>query len=317
LELYREVYDENHPYIAFALNNLASVEEHRFNWKVTENLYKNTHLKLSEIYGKSHQNTLIAQINLAIFYARRMRYQESNELRKQAIAIYLEKGDKEQVAKQYNRMAYNFYYLGDFKQAQKYHSQALIAISDIKTKDKYLKTKFNTNFADLLIEHGNFKLAKTTLNQGLKTLNTHPNKKYFYHLTTLNLLAKIDFKQHNYQQASEKYHQVLQLSNEQRKPNQREIILAHLGLAKINLQNIKYIDTNNNLQKALKIAQANYGEKHPLIANILFEMGQLQLSQNKTTAAKEYFQKALTMQKIVLTVQHKDLIKTQKTLSQL
>lgn len=317
LELYREVYDENHPYIAFALNNLANVEEHRFNWDVAENLYKSTYLKLTAIYGKSHQNTLIAQINLAIFYARRMRYQESNELRKQGIAIYLEKGDKEQVAKQFNRMAYNIYYLGNFKQAQKHHSQALLAIKGIKTKDAFLKAKLNIDFADLMIEHGDLELAKTTLNRSINTLKTHTNKKYFYRLIVLNLLAKIDLKQHNYQQASEKYHQILQLSDDQHKQNQREIIFAYLGLAKINLQNINYIDTQKNLQKALKIAQINYGEKHPLIAAVLFEMGQLQLSQNKTSAAKEYFQKALTMQKIVLPAQHKDLIKTQKILSQL
>ncbi|VAW34012.1 hypothetical protein MNBD_GAMMA01-206, partial [hydrothermal vent metagenome] len=317
LKLYREVYDENHPYIAFALNNVANVEEQRFNWSTAEDLYKSTYLKLSALYGKSHQNTLIAQINLSGFYTRRMRYQESNELRKKAIEIYLEKGDHEQVAKQYNRMAGNFNYLGDFEQARQYHSQALLALKGVKIKDIFLKAKLNINYADLLIEQGEVELAKNILKHSLIKLESHPNKKYLYRLVAVNLLANIYFNEQQFSKASELYQKVIQLSDVKSKTNQKEVIKANVGLAKIQIQTKQYSGADSNFQKALSLAHINYGDKDKLIAKVLFEMGQMQLSQNKISKAKEYFQQALTMQKIVLPAKHKDLIKTQKTLSQL
>ncbi len=316
LMLYREFYDEDHPYIAFALNNLANVEEHRYNWKTAEKLYVKTFSSLKKRYGKSHQNTLVAQVNLAVFYSKRMRFQESIELRKQAIEIYREKGNLEKVAKQISRLAYSLYYSGEVKQAKKIHEQALSTIKVIATKDKFLKAKFNIDFAALLIEQGKLDLAKTNLDQSLAVLESRSNNKYFYSMVAMNLLADILFKQDKYKEATELFNKVIQLSDDKSKANLRQVIKAYVGIGKSMAELNKFSQANENFQSGLKVAHKNYGDKHQLIALILFEMGRLELSQNHITQAKSLLQQALTMQIIVLPENHKNLIETKNLLNQ-
>ncbi|MCF6318913.1 MAG: tetratricopeptide repeat protein [Proteobacteria bacterium] len=317
LALYRNFYDEDHPYIAFALNNLGTVEEHRFNWKTAEELYVKTFTSLKNRYGKSHQNTLVAQITLAIFYSKRMRFQESIELRKQAIKIYREKGNLEKVAKQLNRTAYDLYYLGEIKQAKQFHEQAISTIKDVSTKDEFLQAKLNIDYAALLIEQGKFELAKRNLNQSLGELESHSNNKYFYSMVAMNLLADILFKQDKYKEATKLFNKVIQLSDDKSKANQRQVIKAYVGIGKSMAELNKFSQANENFQSGLKVAHKNYGEKHQLIALILFEMGRLELSQNHITQAKSLLQQALTMQKTVLPEKHKNLIETKTILNQL
>ena len=317
LIIYREFYNENHPYITFALNNLANVEEHLFNWKVAENLFRITYAKLTDLYGESHQNTIIAQINLAIFYSRRMRFDESTELRMKAIEIYKEKGNIDQMVKQMNRIASDFHHLGEFAKAKQIHTKALLTIKGKTTKDKFLKEKLEIDYAGLLIEQGHFELAKNNLDQSIEALRSLPDNTYFYYLTAINLLANIYLKGEKHKEAYELFNQVIQLSNDKSKANQREVIKAHIGIGNIQTQLKNYAQAEKNLQLAIKIAQFNYGKKHELIAKTLIELGHLALIQKNIKKAKEFFDKSLAMQMILLPEIHPDLIKTKNLLFRL
>lgn len=317
LDIYSKEYDENHPYIGTLKNNLAIIEEQKFNWKKSEDLLSEAWIIWQFAYGEIHSNTITAKRNLALFYDRRMQFDRAIQLYDLMISGFIETHDEEKQARYTSLKARSYAQKGDFDKANQLHQQALNLVKNIELNEKYLYIRLRTQYAQTLIEQGEYIHAIEFLDEAQHYAEGKYSINNQMRLYSLNIMADAYFRNGDNENASGIYNEVISLipSVKSKSIDQIRQINALIGLAKIYRNQAEFEKPLQFLNNALTLNQSLYGDMHKTNGIIYYEMGQLFAKHNNTADAQKYLQKAIEIQKITLPEKHPDLLKTQNLIT--
>lgn len=317
LKYYILNYDVNHPYLGVVKNNLALIEENRFNFEVSEKLYLEVWDNWLQSYGKGHINTITIQRNLALYYNHQMQYAKAIKVFNGLIKHFQTINDLEKTAKYTGLMALSQGYDGQIELSINNHNKTLELIKDLKLKEKYLYARIHNQYAIALILAKDFDRAEAVLKLSIKQLSAKYTADNHSLLYTLNLLADLYFQKGELKQAKEMFHQVLKQNKPTQNNNQIRQISALIGLGKIHHQQKDLKKAQDSFQQALVKNKKIYKEIHKTNAIVYFELAKLKLTQGDSKQAKELLTQALAIQKIALPPKHKDLLATVNLLKSL
>ncbi|MGV6853277.1 MAG: tetratricopeptide repeat protein, partial [bacterium] len=313
-EIFKNAYGEHHPYVATIQNNLAYIEEQNHRWENAEKLLSEAWVNWQFTYGENHSNTITAQRNLALFYDRRMKYTKAIKLFGLLIKHFETTGNLEKQSKYLSYQALSFAHSQDFTRAIQLHDKSLKLIKGTEIKEKYLAYKIRTRYAQSLTEAQNYDGAKQQLKLTLDLINKKEEKQNYFRLYTLNLLAKVYFLEGQIKQSQTIYEQVSTLADVQNYRSKPRYLNAQLGLAKIAYQLKQYDQATTLLLAALKMNKELYGEHHPSTALFYYQLGRCEQQKHNAKTSLDYFEQALSIQKVALPQNHKDLILTEKAI---
>lgn len=307
---------ENHPFIGAVKNNLAYIEEQRYNWKISEKLLKEALLSWQKSYGQEHLKTIIAQRSLMYFYNRRMQYQQAISIGTQLVEHFRSQNNTKKLVKYMSLLAFSYAHDHQFIKANNYHQQALNLLKEKKSKSIYTYARAHNRFAESLMQQNDFDGAKILILKSLKRLEKNTKKNDANVMETLNLLSDLYYQQGDLNSSLELYDRVIIQNILKKTRNQKIQIKAYLGLGRIYLKKGMFQKSTESFNHALTIAN-RIDDIYINNAIIYYEMAQLHIKQSDFDKAKQMLNQALEIQKITLPAQHKDLLATEKMLETL
>ncbi len=314
LELYRNNYEDGHPYINLTQHNLAYIEEQRFNWDTAEQLKRDVIASWKKIYDKDHTKLVAVQRNLGLFYDRRMKFDQAFEVYDELIDTFESIGNKEQMAKyvSYKAMALN--HSEQFDKAIIEHEKAIDLVHGIAFTEKKLFAVIHNRYAEALFKSNDFQGAIKALETSLADLESKYDLGNENRLYTLNVMAGFYSEHGDDNRAIEIYQQVLSYNNPAEVRNQLRMITAHLGLGKIYINQQKHEQSEQEFSIALELNKKFYKEGHKSYAEIYYQLALFNELINNRPEAKNWAQKALNIQLKALPEQHKDILLTKELL---
>ncbi len=131
-------------------------------------------------------------------------------------------------------------------------------------------------------------------------------------ISILNSLTYLYFDQGKYEEAEQRYTEILTTQERILKPGDPELAISFDNLGLVYLELKKYTEAEPLLQRALDITERALGAEHPLVANRLNDLALLYYFQGehdkaKYTEAEKLYQQALNINKRALDTENPDL----------
>jgi CHAT domain-containing protein/tetratricopeptide (TPR) repeat protein len=213
---------EDHPNIAAAMGNLATVMAHESRFTEAEDIYKRTLAIDEKLFGPSHPITAIGLSNLASVYSDQGRTQEAAGLQQRVLAINERAfgSDSPDVARDLTNLANTYQSLGRNDEALPLYQRAL----------RIFENKFGEN-------SGTSALALHAMAEALQNAG-------------------------RLEESAQDYDRALKIDERVLGPAHPTIVNDLRGIALLDIKTGNYSDARQRLERALTIAQAKLGPRH-------------------------------------------------------
>ncbi|WP_223788816.1 serine/threonine-protein kinase [Marinicella meishanensis] len=316
LDIYLEVYDADHPFIAAIKHNLAYVEEQGFNWDVADQMLKQAITTWREAYGPIHSNTLIGITNQVLYFQRRLRFAETVPILLDVIDHLAAEGAVEKQADFLSHLGRSQAHLGQVEPAHEAHIRSLQLIEGLALQDTQLPAKLHYRFAESLLELAEYEAAADQVKHSQQALSKLPSE-HNLHLYLNNLLAKVKSRQGDGAAAKALFQSVLAHNKPDNTRNQTEQVTALLGLGRVHRTLFELEEATEVLLRALALNVQVNGDAHKTNGLIHAELGLVFHDLEQPERAENHLKMALRIQQRALPAKHPDLLATEHSMTQL
>ncbi|MEH1967246.1 tetratricopeptide repeat protein, partial [Nostoc sp.] len=169
VNVYKVLFDGDHPDVASSLNNLAGLYESQGRYSEAEPLYSDALAMTKRLFDGDHPNVATSLNNLAGLYRIQGRYSEAEPLYSDALAMTkrLFDGDHPNVATSLNNLALLYYSQGRYSEAEPLYSDALAMRKRLFDGDHPDVASSLNNFAELYRSQGRYSEAEPLLSDAL------------------------------------------------------------------------------------------------------------------------------------------------------
>lgn len=313
LDIYLEVYQDDHPFIAAIQHNLAYVEEQDFNWHAADQKLKQAIQTWQKAYGPTHGNTLTGITNQVKFYQRRHRFAETVPILQTVTDHLAAERALEKQAGLLSFLGKSEAHMGQTELAHESHRQAMALIKGVALQDVRLPAKLHYRYAESLLEMRDYAAAAEQIKHAQHALADLPAS-HNLHLYLTNLMAQVKRHQGDTASAKSLFQTVLNFNNRENTRNQTEQVTALLGLGQVHHTLFELEEATEFLFRALALNIQVNGDQHKTNGVIYAELGLVFHDLEQAERAGNHLNKALRIQQQALPAKHPDLLATQASL---
>ncbi|MBD0334326.1 MAG: tetratricopeptide repeat protein [Cyanobacteria bacterium Co-bin13] len=210
----RQRFGENHPDVAFSLNNLALIYRQRGYAKQAEALYQQFIEKIGQLFGEDHLTLATGLNNLAALYRSQGRLEEAEILYQKALLEEqrLPEGDHLSVVTSLNNLAELYRCQGRCSEAEPLYQEAMAIAQRLFGSEHAVVATCLNNLAQLYCVQERYKEAKALHLRALKMRQRLLGKDHAAIATSLNNLAELYRSQKHYRKAEKLYLQSLEMT---------------------------------------------------------------------------------------------------------
>jgi tetratricopeptide (TPR) repeat protein len=203
LPLKRQLLGENHPSLAFSLNNLAQLRHSQGRYDEAEPLFEEALAIHQRLLGAEHPSVADSLNNLAALYGSQGRYSEAEPAYKRALAINLRSlGENHpHVAANLSGLAYLYYTQGRYSEAEPIYKKALAISLRLLGENHPSVAIVLNNLALLYFDQEDYTQAELMYKKALAIKIQLLGEKHPSVVLGMNNLAQLYFKQGRYSEA--------------------------------------------------------------------------------------------------------------------
>jgi len=227
---------------------------------------------------------------------------------------YGERSSEAARALYYSALSHTFLTQYDSAKAQLFRSQAIIEEHDVVPEDPRFINIYKS-LGEAYIGEGLHLEAEEVLLNGLRLAEDHPNVHNHTSIGMLGNLANVYQTKHSFDEAIERYRQVIDLIKKDEDRNISLLITAKNNLSTSLISKYSEVSDANRkrelldesiswIEKALNISENVYGPLHQRTANLTYRKGSTIRAIGDTTRALQFFRNALEIQREVLPTPH-------------
>ncbi len=295
LEMYKQLYTEEHPTYARCLNNLAGLYQAMGEYGRAESLFRQSLEIRRRTLGENDISCAAALNNLGLLYSEMGDYARAEPLYREALEIAKAAYGEHHAnyAISINNLAQLYRQMGDFERADPLYRQAIVIHQEtLGDKHPYIAVEL-CNLGDMYREMWHFTRAEPLFEKALEINNEvlgaeHPNT-----AETLGHLALLYYSTTQFGRAEPLYEEVLKIQKKalgERHPN---VATTLNQLALVYRSTGDFARAEPLLRQAIEIKSAVLGEQHPDVAIYLHNLGDLYFAQRDYVQAAPYFRSAL------------------------
>ncbi|EKU96967.1 TPR repeat-containing protein [Leptolyngbya sp. PCC 7375] len=264
LAMSKRLLGDEHPNVAFSLNNLALLYEHQGRYSEAEPLFQEALAMSKRLLGDEHPDVIPSLNNLATLYKLQGRYTKAEPLYQKILAMSRRLlGDEHpDVIRSLNNLAALYDNQGRYSEAEYLYQEALV-------------------------------MSKQLLD------DEHPNVAF-----SLNNLALLYEHQGRYSEAEPLFQEALAMSKRLLGDEHPDVIPSLNNLAALYDYQGRYSEAEPLFQEALAMSKQFLGGKHPDIARSLNNLAVLYEHQGRYTKAEPLYQEALALDEKLLGPDH-------------
>jgi tetratricopeptide (TPR) repeat protein len=263
-------FGDNHPDVAFSLNNLALICRYRGYGQKAEAFYQRFIEKIGQLFEEDHPTLATGLNNLAALYRSQGRLDEAELLYQKSLA----------------------------------EKQTASAAADLS-----VITSWN-NLAELYRCQGRYSEAEPLYHRALTSAQQLLGREHPIIATCLNNLAQLYCAQERYREAATLHKQALKMRQRLFGRDHTAIATSLNNLAELYRLRGRYRKAENYYLKSLEMTRRTLGEEHPSFASGLNNLGVLYAHSQRFDQATTLLRQALTKQLRLLGEAHPDTQRT-------
>ena len=273
--------------------------------------------KLCERAGKEHPNALVSMNNLAIVLSKQGKYEQAEEMHRQALGLRETVLGKEHpdALRSMNNLAAVLSNQGKYEQAEEVHRQALGLRETVLGKEHPDTLVSMNNLAAVLSNQGKYEQAEEAHRQALGLMETVLGKEHPDTLRSMNNLAVVLSKQGKYEQAEEMHRQALELRETVLGKEHPDTLRSMNNLAAVLSNQGKYEQAEEMHRQALRLRETVLGKEHPDTLVSMNNLAAVLSNQGKYEQAEEIHRQALGLMETVLGKEHPDTLRSMNNLA--
>ncbi|GCA68575.1 regulatory protein AfsR [Microcystis aeruginosa NIES-2519] len=319
LEVTRRRLGEEHPDVAYSLNDLALLYEHQGRHEEAEPLYLQALEFSQRRSGENHPSVATFLNNLAGLYEFQGKYEEAEPLYLQALELkkQLLGENHSSVATSLNNLALLYHSQGKYNNAEPLYLEALELFKRLLGENHPdIATSFN-NLAGLYHSQGKYEEAEPLLIQALELRKRLLGENHPSVATSRNHLAFLYESQGRYEEAEPLYLQALELRKRLLGENHPDVVSSLNGLAKLYYSQERYEEAEPLYLQVLELWKRLLGDNHPHVSSSLNGLAKLYNSQGKYEEAEPLFLQALAIAEQALGENHPTTVRIRENLESL
>jgi tetratricopeptide (TPR) repeat protein/CHAT domain-containing protein len=317
--LTEKAYGPNHPNVATALNNLASLYGTQGRYAEAEPLYKRALAVREKALGPAHLAVAHSLYNLAGLYRNLGRYGEAEPLYKRALSIR-EKAlgaEHSDVGQSLDGLALVYQDQARYAEAEPLYKRALAIREKALGRDHTEVGISLNNLAELYRTQGRYAEAEPLFKRSLaiyeKALGpSHPNVG-----TLLSNLALLYYIQGRYPEAEPLYKRDLAITEKARGPDHPDVGNSLNNLAVLYQAQGRYAEAEPLYKRALAISEKALGPDHSDVAVRINSLAGFYQAQGSYAEAEPLYKRALAVRERALGPNHPDVSNSLNSLAEL
>jgi len=290
LALREKVFGPEHPSVAHALSNLATLYKAQFDYVRAEPLLRRALVVYEKALGPQSPDVTLTLNNLAVLYGETGDYARAEPLYQRALAIRerVRGPDHPDVALSLNNLASLYISKGDYMRAEPLLRRAL-AIDEKALGPEALDVASDlNNLAELYRLKGDYAPAEPLYRRSLAITEKARGTDDPIITLILHNLAELYLAQGDHARAEPLYRRALAVDEKALGPEAPDLATDLIGLASLYMSKGDYVRAEPLLQRALAIDERALGPEHPFVALILNHLALLYVSEGKHALAMRY-----------------------------
>lgn len=312
-----KVLGAEHPDVASALNNLATMYVGTGDFKRAARLHERALEIKQKSLGAEHVSTANSLINLAEAYREMGEFVLAEPLYQRAIAVF-EKAlgsSHPKVADALNKLALLHDDKGDFAAAEPLYLRAL-AIREKELGAEHHETAITlVNLTNLYKQTGDLVRAEEVGRRALDSLEKAVGSEHPFFATALNNLALVYVARGDYRRAEALHQRALAIREKAFGPEHPDVAASLYNLAALYSREGDVVRAERLYQRILAIDEKAYGSEHPNLASDLNNLASIHEANGRLSEAESLYQRALAISEKALGPEHPQVASVLNNLS--
>jgi len=268
--------------------------------------------EICEAVGAAHPSTLTSMNNLANVLDNQGKYEQAEEMHRQALRLKETVLGKEHPSTltSMSNLASVLRNQGKYEEAEQMHRQTLELRETVLGKEHHDTLISMNNLALVLKSRGKYKQAEEMHRQELRLGETVLGKEHRLTLTSMHNLARVLRSQGKYEEAEEMNRQELGLSDTVLGKEHPDTLTSMHNLAEVLRNQGKYEEAEEMHRKTLGLSETVLGKEHPDTLTSMHNLAKVLSSQGKDEEAEEMHRQTLGLSETVLGKEHPDTLAT-------
>jgi tetratricopeptide (TPR) repeat protein len=273
--------------------------------------------KLGERAGKEHPSTLMSMNNLATVLRDQGKYEQAEEMYRQALRLRETILGKEHpdTLTSVDNLALLLSCQGKYEQAEEMHRQTIRLRETILGKEHPATLTSIDNLAVVLNDQGKYNQAEEIHQQTLKLRKTILGNEHPATLTSMDNLATVLSDQGKYEQAEEMHRQVLRLRETMLGKEHPATLTSMNNLATVLSDQGKYKQAEEMHRQTLRLRETILGKEHPAILASMNNLAVMLSDQGKYEQAEEMHRQTFRLRETVLGKEHPSTLMSMNNLA--
>ena len=286
-------------------------------WTEAYNTYVFYFQGMGKILGVEHPSTLTGMNNLALVLNQQGKYEEAEEMHRQALALRETVLGKEHpnTLRSMNNLALVLESQGKYEEAEEIYRQALALKETVLGKEHPDTLGSINNLALVLESQGKYEEAEEIHRQVLALRETVLGKEHPDTLGSMNNLVLVLDSQGKYEEAEEIYQQVLALKETVLGKEHPDTLGSINNLALVLESQGKYEEAEEINRQALALRETVLGKEHPDTLGSMNNLALVLNQQGKYEEAEEIHRQALALMETVLGKEHPSTLTSMNNLA--
>jgi len=299
-------FDEDNPYVALSINNLAMLYAAQGRYREAKPLYQKSLRMRQKLFGSEHPDVAFSLNNLASIYLNQGCYREAEPLIQQSLVIYQSLPGKEHpdIARSLSHLAKLHECQGRYSESEIFYQQALEMRQKLLGREHTDVAHILNDLAMFYYCRGHHSEAEPLFQQSLAMYQKLSGKEHPNIALSLNNLAALYERQDRYSEAEMLYQQALEMRQKLLGREHPDIALSLGNLGGLFLDQGRLKEAEPLCQQALEMTQKLLGKEHPDSIISLNNLAVLYDSQGRYSEAEPLYQQALAISQNLLGKEH-------------
>jgi len=319
LEINAKSYSKDHPDVATALINLATLLKDTNRLSEAEPLYRRALEIFEKSYGKDHPDVAIALNNLASLLEDTNRLSEAEPLYKRSLEIREKSYGKNhsEVATSLNNLAVLFYTTNRLREAEPLLRRSLGITEKSYGIDHPNVASHLNNLAKLLSKTNRLSEAEPLLRRSLEIREKSYGKYHPDVALALNNLAGLLSDTNRLNEAEPLYRRSLEINEKSYGKDHPNVALVLNNLALLFYNTNRLREAEPLYRRSLEIREKSYGKDHPDVAQSLSNLALLLKYTNRLSEAEPLYRRSLEIREKSYGKDHPDVALALNNLAEL
>jgi tetratricopeptide (TPR) repeat protein len=317
LSIWEHQLGEDHPDVAYSLNNLAQLYKSQGKYSEAEHLFMRS-LSISKCQlGEEHPYIVSSLHNLAELYNDQGKYSEAEPLYVRLLSIR-----ERQLGEDHPDVAYSLSGLAVLYKLQgKYSEAEPLFVRSLSIRERQLgedhpdvATSLN-NLAEFYYSQEKYSEAEHLHVRSLEIRERKLGEDHPDVATSLNNLAALYYSQGKYSEAESLFVRSLSIRKRQLGEDHPDVANSLNNLAELYKSQRKYSEAEPLFVRSLSIRERQLGKDHPDVANSLNNLAGLYYSQGKYSEAEPLYRRSLEIRERQLEADHPNVAESLNNLA--